>query len=450
MNDVFISYAREDKAFVKRLAEALSKRGREAWVDWKGIPPSAKFMQEIFHAIEGADAFIFVLTPNSAVSKVCRDEIDHAVAQNKRMIRIEAGEVDAARVPEPLRNLSWISFRDSDVFETAADTLIKALDIDLDWIRMHTRLLTQAVRWEEGGRNNRFALPGEFLREAEQWLADACTKKERQPTALQTEYIIASRKASEQWLTDACTKKELQPTALQTEYIIVSRKASARRQRFTLGAVAAGAVIAIVLVIIARTQLDAARRTSAQADFDLAVMYEREADLAEPKALAHLARSLRTRPDAPAARRYLVSLLRDRLWYLPATEPLRHQGTVVEATFSPDVVTVLTASTDNAARLWDVKTGLPIGEPMDLNARLPDWVLDLAEAIGGERLDEEGRTVPPEKSVFTLRKEIEASAAKRDNFWTRLGQWFFLRGPQRTVSPDSRVSVTELDRLRAK
>ena len=80
----------------------------------------------------------------------------------------------------------------------------------------------------------------------------------------------------------------------------------------------------------------------------------------------------------------------------------------------------------------------------------PDWVLDLAEAIGGERLDEEDRTVPPEKSIFVLRQEIEASAAKRDVFWTRLGQWFFGRGPQGTVSPDSRVSVAELDRLGAK
>src|SRR5262249_33517072 len=171
--------------------------------------------------------------------------------------------------------------------------LIKALDIDFDWIRTHTRLLTEAVHWEAKGRNNHFALHGDDLRAAEQWLAEAGTDKERQPTALQTEYIIASRKASD-W-----------------------------RQ---LGAAAAGAVIAIVLAIIAWTQRNTARRTSAQADFDLAVMYQREADLAEPKALAHLARSLRTRPETPAARRYLVSLLRDRLWYLPATEPLRHQG----------------------------------------------------------------------------------------------------------------------------
>src|SRR4029077_17006302 len=104
-------------------------------------------------------------------------------------------------------------------------------------------------------------------------------------------------RAAERWLAEAGTDKERQPTPPPNEYIIASRKAS-ERQRVFLGAVATGAVIAIVLVIITWKHLDAARRTSAQADFDLAVMYQREADLAEPKALAHLARSLRTRPEA--------------------------------------------------------------------------------------------------------------------------------------------------------
>ena len=34
MADVFISYAREDKVFVRRLFEALEAHDRDAWVDW--------------------------------------------------------------------------------------------------------------------------------------------------------------------------------------------------------------------------------------------------------------------------------------------------------------------------------------------------------------------------------------------------------------------------------
>ena len=84
--DVFISYSRKDKEFVRRLDDELKSRGREAWVDWEGIRPTEEFMQAIYRAIEGADTFVFVLTPDSVVSEVCRREIEHAATHNKRMV----------------------------------------------------------------------------------------------------------------------------------------------------------------------------------------------------------------------------------------------------------------------------------------------------------------------------------------------------------------------------
>jgi tetratricopeptide (TPR) repeat protein len=183
--EVFISYSRKDKEFVHRLDESLKSRSREAWVDWEDIRPTEDFMQAIYGAIEGADTFLFVLTPDSVTSIVCGREIAHAAAHNKRMVPIEAREVDAAAVPEPLAKLNWISFwRDGDDFEKATDTLISALDTDLDWVHAHTRLLTRAIEWENKGKNNSFVLRGEDLRAAEQWLAEAGAEKERHRTAL--------------------------------------------------------------------------------------------------------------------------------------------------------------------------------------------------------------------------------------------------------------------------
>src|ERR1022692_1754234 len=127
-HDVFISYSRKDKEFVRRLEEALQARGRQAWVDWEGIRPTEEFMQAIYRAIEGADTFIFVLSPDSVCSKVCAQEIAHAVAQNKRMVPLVAREVNAADVPDALAKLNWIFGRDTDPFDAATDTLISALD----------------------------------------------------------------------------------------------------------------------------------------------------------------------------------------------------------------------------------------------------------------------------------------------------------------------------------
>src|SRR5437899_1429944 len=229
MADIFISYAREDKDFVRRLDESLKSRGREAWVDWEGIRPTEEFMQAIYGAIEAADTFVFVLTPDSVVSVACGHEIAHAAAHNKRMVPIVARDVDAATVPEPLAKLNWIFCRDSDDFEKAIDTLISALDTDLNWVHAHTRLLMRAIEWNANGKNNSFVLRGDDLRSAERWLAEAGAEKDRQPTALQTEYIIASRKAA------------------------------ARRQRITLGAVTFGFVGAIVLAVVAFFAQDKAK-----------------------------------------------------------------------------------------------------------------------------------------------------------------------------------------------
>jgi hypothetical protein len=198
MADAFISYSRKDKDFVRRLDEALKSRKREAWIDWEGIRPTEEFMQAIYRAIEAADTFIFVLTPDSVASVVCGREIAHATAHNKRLVPLVQCDVDAAKVPEALAKLNWIFCRDSDDFEKAVDTLITALDTDLEWVHAHTRLLTRAIEWESKSKNNSFVLRGVDLRAAELWLTQAGGDKERQPTTLQTEYIIASGSRLEQ------------------------------------------------------------------------------------------------------------------------------------------------------------------------------------------------------------------------------------------------------------
>jgi len=206
---------------VRRLDEALKSRGREAWVDWEDIRPTEEFMQAIYGAIEGVDTFVFVLTPDSVASVVCGQEIAHAVAHNKRIVPVVARDVNAETVPEALAKLNWIFCRESDDFDEATNKLISAFDTDLEWVHRHTRLLTRAIEWESKGKNKSFVLRGDDLRAAERWLAEANINKEPKPTALQTEYIIASRKVA------------------------------TRRQQITLGTVTFGFVVAIVLAIVA-------------------------------------------------------------------------------------------------------------------------------------------------------------------------------------------------------
>ena len=208
MTDIFISYSRNDKDFVRRLNKALETRGHDVWVDLEDIPPTAEWMNEIRSDIEGADAFVFVISPDSITSKVCRKELDHAVGHNKRLVPILYREVNADDVPTPLDSRQWISFRENDNFEKALGKLTDALNTDVEWLHEHTHLLTRAIEWDKNKRDNSFVLRGSELRTAEEWQVKAA-------------------------------EKDPKLTPLHRNYILESRRNSSRRQRLALGFVAA-------------------------------------------------------------------------------------------------------------------------------------------------------------------------------------------------------------------
>ncbi len=342
--EVFISYSRKDKEFVRRLDEELKRRDREAWVDWEGIPPGDTWEKTIYGAIEATHTFIFVLTPDSIASEVCGKEIAHAAANNKRLVPIVYRDVVADRVPKSLGELNWIFCRDSDDFEEATDTLIRALDTDLKWVRAHTRLLTRAIEWDANGRNNSFVLRGEDLRSAERWLAEAGAQKERQPTALQTEYIIASRKAA------------------------------ARRQRIISGAVTFALIVSIVLTIIAFAQCQQAVAQRKLAD-ERRMEAEQQARIALSRQLAAqaltqlnedrldlallLAVEAYRAADTFEARNSLFTGMEYNPRLRTFLRGTHGEGTV---TFSPDGRTLAAAGYQYIA-LWDTDTALPLSPP---------------------------------------------------------------------------------------
>ena len=80
-HDVFISYAREDRAKVEKIAHALTQRGLHVWWDPK-IKTGAGFRQEIAEALGSTRSVIVMWSRYSVASRFVADEADEGAARD--------------------------------------------------------------------------------------------------------------------------------------------------------------------------------------------------------------------------------------------------------------------------------------------------------------------------------------------------------------------------------
>ncbi|MBC8290241.1 MAG: TIR domain-containing protein, partial [Planctomycetes bacterium] len=198
MSNVFISYSRKDSEAVQRIHDALIEKGKNPWIDSE-MPKSVDFLDEIYQAIESSDCFLVAISPDSASSEVCDLELKRALLHRKRIIPVVLSDVPARELPHEVSQLNWIFLRDDSDFAAGIDEIVKAIDTNPVWARTHTRLLTRAVLWEKNGNDRSRLLRGGDLIEAERQLGLVREEDSPRPTALQRQFMAASRKAYSQF-----------------------------------------------------------------------------------------------------------------------------------------------------------------------------------------------------------------------------------------------------------
>ena len=104
--DVFLSYSRRDREVALRLHAALVERGKDVWIDEEDIPPTARWRDDVREAIEAADSFVFLISPDSAASLECARELEHAEALSKRVIGVLVRATDRRICPRACRRVS--------------------------------------------------------------------------------------------------------------------------------------------------------------------------------------------------------------------------------------------------------------------------------------------------------------------------------------------------------
>jgi WD40 repeat protein len=192
--DVFICYSRKDQEFVNRLYKSFESVDRQCWMDLTSIPFTGKWKDEVLSGIDAADNFVFVLSPASANSRECGNELAHAIAENKRLVPILCAEVDDRDVPPELAEIQRIPFTAPNSFDAAFSNLNAALDQDLAYVREHKRLLLRANEWYANSDRS-LLLMGNELSRAEELIRKGANKSPK-PTARQAHYVIASREVA--------------------------------------------------------------------------------------------------------------------------------------------------------------------------------------------------------------------------------------------------------------
>lgn len=118
----FLSYSREDKEFVRRLAGDLKAAGANVWLDQLDIVPGDLWDRSIEDALNECPRMLVVLSPASVNSRNVMDEVGFALETNKRLIPIVYRE---CKVPFRLSRIQQVDFRND--YDLALQALLLAI-----------------------------------------------------------------------------------------------------------------------------------------------------------------------------------------------------------------------------------------------------------------------------------------------------------------------------------
>jgi hypothetical protein len=102
MSHIFISYSRKDIDFAQKIVDALAAQKLDTWIDWKSIPKGEDWEQEIYRGVEGANVLLFLISPESVRSNMCKKEIAHAVKNGKRILPVVVRDAEHELIPVEL------------------------------------------------------------------------------------------------------------------------------------------------------------------------------------------------------------------------------------------------------------------------------------------------------------------------------------------------------------
>ena len=357
---VFLSYSRKDVHFTRRLAEALGVRPEGYAPDYdqsvrdpanidSGISAHDEWWPRLKDMIAKADVMVFIVSPDSAASEVCDQEIAYARNLGKRIVPVLLRSIDFANAPPKLSALNVkIDFTGDGegAFAAALGELCAALDLDVTWHRESRRLTELALKWEAEGRPPDRVMNPADIRATERLLEGRPRNADPPPQVL-TDFLSASR---------ARLEEEMRRLRRTTGRAFVKPAEEALRDRpcdDALRLAAAGALLARDLDLKLVPELWS---TAARAIFNskTEAILKGHSGPVSASSFSPDCRLVVTASDDTTARVW-DALSGNQIALLKA-----HGGTLLSALFSPNGRRIATASDDATVRVWDALSGAQI------------------------------------------------------------------------------------------
>lgn len=125
---VFVSYSPDDRSIVPALLRALIADKRIEILKSPELSNSVDdWHRKLTSLIIRADAVMFVMTPKSLSSQVCRSHLECAAERNKRIVTAVGADVAIDQMPDALLRSTKFRFTNPDEFETSMPGFLAAL-----------------------------------------------------------------------------------------------------------------------------------------------------------------------------------------------------------------------------------------------------------------------------------------------------------------------------------
>ncbi|MBT9312740.1 toll/interleukin-1 receptor domain-containing protein [Leptothoe kymatousa] len=197
MTQVFLAYAQADAAVMHTIRHSLQRQALTVWTNQTDIATGDAFKRAVARGIEEADTLVYLLSPDSLKSQYCQQELDYAIALNKRIVPVLVRPLPGAVPHGPLGELQYIDLTDNVApadYGSDESALIKALKQDAVYYDQHKTLLTKALKWKRQQHNPSILLRGYDLRQGEAWLKTALGRPAHGATQYHQAFIQASIK----------------------------------------------------------------------------------------------------------------------------------------------------------------------------------------------------------------------------------------------------------------